>query len=318
MDSERAKLATEAIKSVQKLGTNLKTALESSTSLSKISAPTEITSSGLPVPIAGSGLIGTLMYIVAGILVIGLILLIVDYWFFPIFKKSPGGPGYVMIPGTDTSDFFWEENKLVRNITIGVPTTDDNTGQTADMYSSVIEGQSNYSITLDVLINDEYPQNFGDTARSMEQKRVFFAIGATVNTPIITFSIDNHKNTAYINVYDRNARVQTAVIDNVAIHKPFRLGLVKTPYVMEGYFNGSLVKTVQLRSSYMDPTKGDTIFAPANIIVGTDNPVNLSKGIKVMKLRLFGEAIQPAEMKARMSDLSSLSEFTRGTSAKLG
>jgi hypothetical protein len=318
MDSERAKLATEAVKSVQKLGTNLKTALESSTSLSKISGPTEITPSGLPVPIAGSGLIGTLMYIVAGILVIGLILLVIDYWFFPIFQKTPGGAGYVMIPGTDRSDVFWEDIRRVRNITIGTPTTDDSTGQTADMYTSIIEGQSNYSITLDVLISDEYPQNFGDTAKSMEQKRVFFAIGASVNTPSMTFSIDNHKNTAYINVYDKNARVQTAVIDNVPIHKSFRLGLVKTPYAMEGYLNGALVKTIQLRSSYVDPTKGDTIFAPANITIGTDSPVNLSKGIKAMKLRLFGDAIQPAEMKARMSDLSSVSEFIPASRAKLG
>jgi hypothetical protein len=87
---------------------------------------------------------------------------------------------------------------------------------------------------------------------------------------------------------------------------------------MEGYLNGALVKTIQLRSSYVDPTKGDTIFAPANITIGTDSPVNLSKGIKAMKLRLFGDAIQPAEMKARMSDLSSVSEFIPASRAKLG
>ena len=70
---------------------------------------------------------------------------------------------------------------------------------------------------------------------------------------------------------------------------------------MEGYLNGLLIRTINLRSNTIDPNTGDTIYSPDNIIKG-GKP--LSKGIKAMNLRLFGEAIRPAEMKARMTDLA--------------
>jgi len=75
---------------------------------------------------------------------------------------------------------------------------------------------------------------------------------------------------------------------------------------MEGYLNGMLVKTRQLDSTPINPTTGDKIFAPANIKA---NEVVLSKGIDVLNIRAFGYVASPAEMKARMSDLSSKSSF---------
>ena len=49
------------------------------------------------------------------------------------------------------------------------------------------------------------------------------------------------------------------------IYTPFRIGLVKTSYAMEGYLNGLLVQTVQLQGQQINPVIGDTIFAPQNI-----------------------------------------------------
>ena len=43
-------------------------------------------------PVAGTGFMRILMYIIAGILFIGIILLGVDQWITPIFQRGPGSP----------------------------------------------------------------------------------------------------------------------------------------------------------------------------------------------------------------------------------
>jgi hypothetical protein len=223
-----------------------------------------------------------------------------------------------MIPGTDTSELYWETPKSVTNILIGLPAA--NEGQ---LSTNLIESQSNYSITLDVLINDEYPQQTISPYKDLQ--RTFFAMGPSIVEPSMSFSLDNQRNTVYINVYDKNARVQTAVLDNVPVHTPFRIGIVKSPYAMEAYLNGLLVKTIQLRSSYINPTTGDKIFAPSNITHTPSTkqgstpvaPITLSAGIKALNLRLFAESIDPNEMQARMSDLASVTEFSSGTKSSI-
>lgn len=315
MDSERAKSAAEAIKAAQTLAKSMKTNVKL-VSTQGPGQPTKIQPSGLPEPIKGGGLMGAFMYFVAGLLVLGIILMIIDYWFFPIFKRTYGAPGFILIPGTDKSDLFWSTFKDVGNIKIGVPPKKDSSQPTAlQLSTTTIEGQNSYSLTLDIFIADEYPQQTIKSHKDVQ--RTFFLMGSTVTMPSMTISLDNEKNTVYINVYDNNARIQTAVLDNVPVHTPFRVGVVKTAYAMEAYLNGLLVKTVQLRSRYLDPTTGDTIFAPSNIIYvppsqgrgSSSTPINLASGIKVLNLRLFGEAIQPSEMRARMDDLTSLSTF---------
>jgi hypothetical protein len=270
-----------------------------------VKGPTPILPSGLPTPIAGSGFLRVIMYIIAGILVIGILLLVIDQWITPIFQSDPGSAGYIFMPGTDTSVVFWKKTSDIKNIIIGTlppPDSGSNLPSSGPLSTSVIEGQSSYSITLDVLIQDEYPQDLGtSTSDSQSLYRTFFSLGPSLTNPTLVFEVDNYKNTVYITSYDANRLVQTAVIDNVPIHKPFRIGVVKTPNLLEGYLNGMLVRTIKLRSNTLDPNTGDTIYSADEIVKAGKLQSN---GIKTMNLRLFGEAIAPAEMKARMTDLA--------------
>lgn len=314
MERSRAKIAENAMKSIDTLSKNIgkSTAIQPSV---KPSAPTPLLPSGLPTPIAGSGFLRIVMYIIAGILVIGIVLLVVDQWITPIFKSDPGSPGYVFVPGSDTSVVFWKTSNSVSNITIGtLPPPDPSSPTPPPLATSLIEGQSSYSMTLDVLINDEFPQNLGDTPGSANKRRTFFSLGPSLGMPTLTFSLDNNTNTVYITSYDTDRLIQTAVLDGVPIHTPFRVGVVKTPYLLEGYLNGLLVKTIKLRSNTIDPRTGDTILSPDNITSGTgDSALLLSKGIKAMNLRLFGGAVTPAEMRARMTDLAVIGKSTLNT-----
>jgi len=301
MESSRAKIAEKAMKELETLGKNIKKPVSPVT----VKGPTPILPSGLPTPIAGSGFLQVIMYIIAGILVIGILLLVIDQWITPIFQSDPGSAGYIFMPGTDTSVVFWKKTSDIKNIIIGTlppPDSSSNLPNSGHLSTSVIEAQSSYSITLDVLIKDEFPQELGTAAsNSQNLYRTFFSLGPSLTSPTLVFELDNYKNTVYITSYDSNRLVQTAIIDNVPIHKPFRIGVVKTPNLLEGYLNGMLVRTIKLRSNTIDPNTGDTIYSPDEIV---KNGKLQSKDIKTMNIRLFGEAITPAEMKARMGDLA--------------
>jgi hypothetical protein len=124
-------------------------------------------------PVAGTGFVRILMYVIAGILLIGIILLGVDQWMTPIFQRGPGSPGFFPIPGTDSSEVFWE-NTLndVRDIQIG-----GQTGASQLPSVNVIAGQNSYTLTLDVMIEREYVNN--SVLLENDKTRYFFVIGQT-------------------------------------------------------------------------------------------------------------------------------------------
>ena len=78
MDSERAKSAAEAIKAAQTLAKSMKINVKPGSTQGP-GQTTKIQPSGLPEPIKGSGLMGVFMYFVAGLLVLGIILMLIDY-----------------------------------------------------------------------------------------------------------------------------------------------------------------------------------------------------------------------------------------------
>ena len=356
MNQDRAKAAEAAIKNVETLKKSLAKSNSVKGTAEKVvtpAGPTKIQPSGLPEPIAGTGFVQYIMYFIGGVLVLGVVLMIVDRWFFPIFKRTPGGTGYISLPGSDMADTFWTDLKTINDITIGTPPPPSSTSSSTPppnpepLYSPVLASQSTYTITLDVLINDEKPQNL-----AANLSRTFFFLGTGLDDihRKVTFTMDNTKNRVHINVFS-NSKVapfsqiiQSCIIDNVPIHKPFRIGLVKTSYAMEAYLNGLLVQTVQLQGQQVDPMMGDTIYAPQNIkytlvpaataaatgtgaggITGAasaaaatirsavaaavSTPIVLSTGIQVMNLSLFPYAVQPNEMQARMGDLTQITTF---------
>jgi hypothetical protein len=316
MNQDRAKLAEAALKNVETLKKEVSINPKTVKPVTQ-TGPTKIQPSGLPEPIAGMGFVSYILYFIGAVLVLGIILMVVDYWFFPIFKRKPGGAGYVSLPGSDTSERFWTElsssntAQAIKNITIGAPPPDVQAATPPPVFSVSVEGQSTYSMTLDILINDEKPQTLPPNT-----SRTLFILGTSVTSPKITITMDNTKNTAHITIFSvdpanpSNRFRLSTVIDNIPIHTPFRIGLVKTSHALEAYLNGLLIQTRKLTGQDLDPVGGDIIFAPQNITItqGSTQYV-LSKGIQVMNLRLFPYAVQPNEMIARMSDLTQSTTF---------
>lgn len=294
MDVSRAEKISEVMKNVTGLGKSIK----KPTNL-KYNIPRQPgVGSRLPEPVAGSQVIRILMILIASLLLIGIILLGVDQWITPIFQRAPGDSGFIPVPGIDESELYWTDSKAISNIRIGTVTPD--ASGLKPLSTNVIENQGNYTITIDIMINDEYPQALGNDATGNPIKqRTFFLLGPSVTNPTLQVSLDNLTNTVIITAVDTNKLVQSIQIDNVPIHKPFRIGIAKSSYIMEGYLNGLLVKTRQLKTTTILPGTGDTIYTPANIII---NGNSVSNGINVFNVRLFGYTVTASEMKGRMTD----------------
>jgi len=303
MENNRGEKIGQILKNVGNLGKSIK--IPSLVPVQQI----QESANAIGVPVTGTGFVRTLMYFIAGILLIGLILLGVDQWITPVFQKSPGAPGYIAIPGTDISEIYWERLSRVSNIVIGTPAPPPSVPGIVNippLSTGAIEGQSSYSLSMDVLISDEYPQALGVG----QDQRVFFILSSTIENPTLKISLDNDKNTVYITTFDSTGLQQSVVLDNVPIRVPFRIGLVVTPFILEGYLNGLLVMTRQLKLPPKLPSTGDKIFAPANIKIG---PTVLSKGISVLNMRIFGYVASTEEMKARMGDIARISSFNTVT-----
>lgn len=322
MDTDRAAKVAEIYKTTQQLGKNIKKpgVAKRSTILE------EARVSGVPQPVEGTGLMRILMYIAAGLLVLGLILLAVDQWITPIFVRKPGSSGYIPVPGTDTSIVYWTSSSSVisllsrtpvvtpTNITIG------NVVATAAVPNPVscgiLVGQSIFSLTMDVyIVNDATTSTLpiNDPTKNTATPpllRTLFFIGSpgassdgtsnTATTQKLLITMEPNKNSLNITAASSQENV---IIDNVPMNTAFRIGLVSTPYTLEGYLNGRLVMTRHIQStSPITLVRGDIIYAPANI-QGTGNML-LSAGIKVMNLRVFAYEVGPSEMLARMYDLA--------------
>ena len=299
------------ISGVQKTAANLRAKLDLANPLKTFGqAPLQPgAKNAIGVPVGGSGFVRILMFIIAGILLIGIILLGVDQWITPVFQRSPGLQGYIPIPGTDTTEVYWLTPDSVADITVGQPppsvSLPGSPARSEPLSTRSIVAQGSYSITMDVLINNEYPQDIGSA-----DQRVFFVMSQTVDQPSLRVGLDNSKNTVYITCFNSDGLQQSVQINNVPIYKPFRIGLVVTPFTLEAYLNGLLVQTKNLKTPSILPTVGDKIFAPGNIVTADSPPKTLSTNISVLNIRTFGYAALPAEMKARMGDLMTSKNFT--------
>jgi len=301
MDAQRANIVRNIQKTVGDLGANLKRAAGIPVENAGNGQRAANSPNSIGQPIQGSGFVRILMYILAGLLMIGIILIGIDQWITPVFQRSPGSPGYIPIPGTDTTQAYWLTNSDVKDIIVGTPPPSP-AGMAVPPSVSVIEAQTSYSITMDILIVNEYPQDLGPR----QTRRILFVMSQAVNNPSLQVSLDNDKNTISITCIDSDGWEQSIKIDNVPIHVPFRIGITVSPFALEGYLNGLLVKTRQLNTTPKPPTAGDKIFSPANII---SNGKVMSAGVRVLNIRCFGYVAPATEMKGRMGDLSDISAY---------
>jgi hypothetical protein len=273
--------------------------------------------SRLPPPVGGSTVVRILMYIAAGILVIGLILLVVDQAITPIFQRNPGGAGYIPIPGTDTTQVIFTPDVTQTNFKLGTASEDPGKPN-----GSLITGQPQYSITMDICIKTQ-TQAYYDTNNRLVPRGVFY-LGTSSSddsesaTPKLTVTLDNFQNDLNINIFLSDGTVKSMTLENVPLYVPFRLGITVSSSMMNAYLNGLLVISKQINkgptginspSIYpTPPAMNDIIYASSNIksnvklssTTAERKSQIISSGTSLLNIRMFSYIPDPSEMLGRM------------------
>jgi hypothetical protein len=217
-------------------------------------------------------------YLLSVSVILLMILLLVHYFVRPIFQLSPGGPGFIPVPGLNDSELFWKPGVVASPI--------------KDIQTNLAGKVTNWTFTLDITILN--PLTFSN------KNRPIFMRGSTLepepgmkgksldvlNLTNITVALKPDTTDLVIILMNSHNNEEPIVIPNVPVQTPFRLGVVIMDMAMEAYINGRLIKTRTLDASPRQST-GD--FIPPQ---GT-----MTDLARVNNLQLWNRVLSPSEIR---------------------
>jgi hypothetical protein len=234
-----------------------------------------------------SGVSQYLYYFIIITISILLLLTLVHFTVTPIFKTRPGGQGYIPMPGTDDSAFYWKnENELVI---------------LKDIETPLGTNTENYSILIDIQV-DNPTANTGSP-------RILFARGVHINPPnnkssqksdILSIApdfnlilyLDPLTNDLNISIQTLTVAgsktLETIVIPNIPVGKALRLGVMLGSKVLEIYLNGYLAKSKAFTNRVRAVT--GEIQPPVDTV--------LSATARVRNLRIWNRPLSPSEFRS--------------------
>ena len=234
--------------------------------------------------------------IVSYLLAIGIIILIilifVRFFITPIFSYQPGAPGIFVLPGLDDGILFWNKT---------------NTGILPNNTLPIQNLSFAYSLNVDIFIQDPH-------VHFSTHPRVLFRRGGTVRTSptgnTLLGLLNNYNmacallpdtNDLIVSVLNTDNNTENAIISNVPIQEPFRLGIVIMNHALEVYINGHLLKT-------------RTFISPPKSILGDIYPVS---GIelnmaKLRNLKIWAKQLTSSEMRKATPSLATSTDFGSG------
>jgi hypothetical protein len=217
-------------------------------------------------------------YVLSVSVILLMILLLVHYFVRPIFQLSPGGPGFIPVPGLNDSELFWKPGVVASPI--------------KDIQTRIAGQVTNWTFTLDITILN--PLTFSN------KNRPIFMRGSTLepepgmkgksldvlNLTNITVALKPDTTDLVIILMNSQNNEEPIVIPNVPVQTPFRLGVVIMDMAMEAYINGRLIKTRTLDASPRQST-GD--FIPPQ--------GSMTDLARVNNLQLWNRVLSPSEIR---------------------
>jgi hypothetical protein len=237
-----------------------------------------------------TGVIQYLYYFIMLTVIILLILVLVNYLITPIFRTTPGGKGFIPVPGMDDVSVYWKAEKgvkILKDTEIGLGATTENWSYIVDIIVDNPTSNTNYPRVL--LTRGNLMATPSGTFKENDTIRT---IAPNFNTIVYLDRLTNDLNVAVQLVQGSGANqttiVEQIVIPNVPVRKPIRLGVMVGSKVLEVYVNGLLVRsktyTLPIRS-----TRGD---------IQPPNDAILSSTARVANLRVFNYPLSPAQFRA--------------------
>ena len=237
-----------------------------------------------------SGVIQYLYYFMGITIIVLLVLILVNYTIYPIFRTRAGGTGILPLPGTDDSSVFWKTLESIE-------TVPDNTTPIKSMFQM-------YSYMLDIQVDNP--------TAATQMPRVLMNRGGLVTPPVEPYSsndtilvlnpsfntivyLDHLTNDLHIALQtiktvgtSQQTLVESITVPNVPARKAVRLGVMVGDRVLEVYVNGYLVRS----KAFSNPVRAITgeIQPPSDTV--------LSRVARVKNLRLWNRPLSPAEFRS--------------------
>jgi hypothetical protein len=237
-----------------------------------------------------SGVIQYVYYFILLTIIILLVLVLVNYLIYPVFKTTPGGTGFIPVPGSDDSLLFWKTQQDIQSI------RDTNT-----RLGSIT---ANWSYLLDIQVDNPTANTNTPRILFVRGPRLTPFTGIYTDRDTILTIAPSFNTIAYLDrmTNDLNIAVQTSsgtletarttiesiTIPNIPVGKSIRLGVMLGSRVLEVYVNGFLVRS----KAFTNPVKA---------VVGEIQPPSdaiLSSTARVRNLRIIARPLIPAEFRA--------------------
>ena len=249
--------------------------------------------------------------ILAVILVILIILIVVHYTITPIFRFTPGGKGFIVVPGITRDDgaIYWEQTyphgPLLEQDTI---------------FGGDAAISKNYTMSIDFYFNDLNNGLNKDNIRPLFYR--YNPVGQGIDYSIGIF-LDPQVNDILIQVQTVTGDTEVIRLRNVVAKVPIRVGVVVGEQYFEAYRNGSLVATRRLMSApkaaagvfWAEPgsTPGSATMDAATIVkTGVCPPVAAGPLGGAVNLHLWRRVLSPGELKFSTPALPSANLFKTG------
>jgi hypothetical protein len=233
-----------------------------------------------------------LSYLFGIAIVIFIIMLFVHFFITPVFSLQPGAPGIFVVPGLDDGVLFWNKSSPGILPNKGLPIQNMDYG---------------YSFIIDFFIENPH-------VHFSKHPRILFRRGGTLHSKptgdTLLGLVDNYNviaallpdtNDLMISVLNSDNNTENAIISNVPVQEPFRIGVVIMDYAMEVYVNGHLMKTRSF-SAVPKSVKGD-IYP----ISGTESSM-----AKMRNLKIWSRALTSSEIRYAEPSMSTGNDFGSG------
>ena len=225
-------------------------------------------------------------------IVIFIIMLFVHFFITPVFSIQPGAPGIFVVPGLDDGALFWNKSSptILPNNSLPIQNMD-----------------YGYSFVIDLFIENPH-------VHFSKHPRILFRRGGTLHPKptgdTLLGLVDNYNiiaalmpdtNDLMISVLNSNNNTENAIISNVPVQEPFRVGVIIMDYAMEVYVNGHLMKT-RAFSAVPKSVKGD-IYP----ISGTESSM-----AKMRNLKMWARPLTSSEIRYAEPAMSTAKDFGSG------
>jgi hypothetical protein len=242
---------------------------------------------------AGEGWSGKKIAIIAFSLlfIITAFLTLVHFFVTPIFQVRLGKGGFIPIPGRNDSNIFWEDN--TRPITPNL--------------TSIGDTPFNYSIALDVFLNNPagfLPDNQFRVVMIRKEGLIDNMATKVKNPDTLATQIngiynlaiyfDKNTNDLIVTVITSNNNQESIIVENAPTRQAFRVGVVVGSNTLDVYMNGRLYKSKALMSNPIEIRNG--------MFVGPD--VDVGDIIQARQLQIWNRSLQPGEFKDIIPPLS--------------